>query len=220
MSTNMKGFMGDQIGKLGPAVGRRWKGLMVYSAYQKFVHNPKSARQLANRAKFGTLGKMGGGLLKALRYGYHKDAQKFSSTEVAVFLDTNWRRVSVNPTTLAVTVNYDEISLSNGVKNVPIFGQPDFSTSGKVVVPVTDGRIDEDNPATDRLMVAVYNPAFEKALYNDLTAMRDASEVQVEVPSAWQGCEVHVYGFAVASATARDVFTVSDTAYIGSGTLS
>ena len=33
MSKNCKGYMGDQIGKLGPAVGSRWKGKMIYRAY-------------------------------------------------------------------------------------------------------------------------------------------------------------------------------------------
>lgn len=43
MSKVSKGYMGEVIGKLGPAVGRQWKGKNVMSAYQKFPHNPGKA---------------------------------------------------------------------------------------------------------------------------------------------------------------------------------
>ncbi len=40
MSKNAGGYMGIQIGKLGPAVGSMWKGKNVYRSYNPFVKPP------------------------------------------------------------------------------------------------------------------------------------------------------------------------------------
>ena len=59
MSKNFKGYLGDQIGKLGTAVGRKWKRKMVYSAYQGKVKNPNTEEQQLVRARFALLGQHG-----------------------------------------------------------------------------------------------------------------------------------------------------------------
>lgn len=55
MSKNTQGYLGPQIGKLGPAVGFLWKGRNNYRSYNPFVRNPKTPAQVEARAKFKLL---------------------------------------------------------------------------------------------------------------------------------------------------------------------
>ena len=55
MRKNSGGYMGIQIGKLGPAVGSMWKGRNVYRSYNPFVKNPRTPEQLKAREKFTIL---------------------------------------------------------------------------------------------------------------------------------------------------------------------
>lgn len=216
MSKNTKGFMGDQIGKLGPAVGRRWKDLMVYSAYQKNVHNPNTRRQQVTRAAMRTLGKLGHAFLKVLRVGYKYAASR--STEVGEFIKSNFAAVTVNVSTGAVTINYDELMVAKGNKTNPVFGTPDYSTAGKIVVPITDGMVDEDNPQNDMVMLLAYNPTFGKIAVSNDNETRGSSEVQVKYPAAWTGTEVQLYAYVRADVDASKPFACSDSLWLGSGT--
>lgn len=55
MSKNTQGYLGPQIGKLGPAVGFLWKGRNIFRSYNPFVRNPKTPAQVEARAKFKLL---------------------------------------------------------------------------------------------------------------------------------------------------------------------
>lgn len=215
MSKNTKGFMGDQIGKLGPAVGRRWKGLMVYSAYQAFVHNPKTLPQVKTRAKFAVLGRLGGAFLKPIRFGFARQAAK-NNTEIGVFVMKNYDNVMVSASG-AVQVAYDEIVLSQGKRNNVLFGALDWSTPQKVVVPIVSPNSDTENPMTDRVVLVAYCPDLQQCLTSELTETRASSDVQVKYPAAWATSTVHVWGFVIPAVDSVSKLA-SDSIYLGSGT--
>ena len=54
MSKNAGGYMGIQIGKLGPAVGSMWKGKNVYRSYNPFVKTPHTPGQQEQRASLSS----------------------------------------------------------------------------------------------------------------------------------------------------------------------
>ena len=55
MSKYYQGYLGAQQGKLGNAVGRRWKGRNVMAVYQPQIHDPRTTAQQIVRARFGRL---------------------------------------------------------------------------------------------------------------------------------------------------------------------
>ena len=57
MSKNSGGYMGVQVGKLGPAVGSMWKGRNIFRAYNPFVKNPRTEKQQLQRARFSVIAK-------------------------------------------------------------------------------------------------------------------------------------------------------------------
>lgn len=216
MKGNVIAYTGT--GKVGNQVGYVRGGVQMFRAYQGTVDNPKSTKQSVARLKLGAISSVGMAMSRAIKLGY----KAYSNTRVSarnIFFTKNYRRVSVNPSTMAVTVNFDELSISNGHLPGATFGSLDFSTSGKVIVPVTDGGVDlPDAKTTDKLVVVVYNPAFQQSAMSSMLEARDAAEVQVEVPAMWQGCEVHVYAFV--NRDEGDDKQSSYTQYLGSGTLS
>lgn len=218
MSKNFKGYMGDQIGKLGPAVGRRWKGLMVYTAYQGHVSNPNTDSQKLVRARFGLLGSMASAFLPAIQLGLARRAASRKNTEGNNFVSLNYGAVEGdNPGSL--TVGYDELMLSTGHLTGVEFGTPSFTNPLEVSVAVTGANLDApDAKATDRLVVAAYCPDMGQGVTSAGVATRSDSSVTLHVPASWQGMNVHVYGFVAAAGDRRP--EVSNTAYIGFGNIS
>lgn len=220
MSKNFKGYMGDQIGKLGPAVGRRWKGKMIYSAYQGNVSDPKSDRQLLVRARFALLGRLSATLLSAIHVGMALRATRLHITEGNLFMKSNGSAVSGSDPE-ALTVAYDELKLSEGNLTGVDFGTLSFTDPLEVSVPITNGNLEADDAhADDRVYVAVYCPDMDKAVVSPGTAKRSDNGVAVSVPASWQGMKVHVYGFVKARDAAKQPTLVSDTDYCGFGNIS
>ena len=218
MSKNFKGYMGDQIGKLGPAVGRRWKGQMVYSAYQGRVSNPKTAGQLLVRARFGLLGAMAAAFLPAIQLGLARRAASRQNTESNNFVSLNYGAIE-GDSPAALTVGYDELMLSTGHLTGVEFGAPSFTNPLEVSVTVTNANLDApDAQPTDRLVVAASCPDMAQGVTSAGVATRSDSSVTLHVPTTWQGMNVHVYGFVAAAGEKRP--EASSTAYIGFGNIS
>lgn len=215
MSKNGKGYMGDQIGKLGPAVGARWKGKMVYRSYQQFVHDPSTKRQTLVRARFKQLAVMASAFLNALRIGLAKVAKRYQNTEGNNFMRLNWPAVTATSAE-QVTVDYASLVISTGHLPQVDFGTPDFDTAGKVTVPI-GGVVIEPAKTTDKVYLYVYQPDTGLGLLSE-PALRSDSSVSIDVPSVWSGMRVHVYGFAAGAADEYEG-ELSPSTYVGTGDL-
>lgn len=215
MSKNFKGYLGDQIGKLGTAVGRKWKRKMVYSAYQGRVRNPRSEKQLLVRARFTELVRLASGLHGALQVGLKTYAYQRKETERNSFMRLNYAAIGgTEPGEL--TVGYEELMLSFGSLPGVQFGTAVFETPMEVTVPLTVANVGVGHAvAADAVYLAAYCPDLGSGTVSDGTARRSDGSVTLKVPAAWQGQKVHVYGF-VASAGA---YGPSETVYIGFGTI-
>lgn len=214
MSKNAKGYMGDQIGKLGPAVGRRWKGKMVYSAYQPVVRNPRTDRQLLVRARFTALIGLGRTFHTATLLGMASRARSLQITDSNLFFSVNYGAVS-GTTPDALTVNYEQLKVAAGPVATVGFGAADYDTPQHIEVLIASDGLDQAGASTsDSVYLAACCVGTKACVVSNGRATRSDESVSLEVPSSWQGQRVHLYGF-VCDTNGQ----ASDSVYIGSGTV-
>ena len=221
MSKNNMGYMGDQIGKLGTAVGRKWKRKMVYAAYQKNVRNPKTDDQMLVRARFTMLTGLSQRFYPATKLGLQAMSSNRQCTEGNCFLNLNYGHVSGNtPETLEVSLPALEVS-SGPVPAVNVGASLNVSQPNKVTVQLT--YTDPTNPfsSTDDVIYAfAYCPAVRQGRLSDGVARRTDDKVSVEnLPASWSGLEVYVYVFVVGGKKSHYAGYASQTIYAGSDEL-
>ena len=215
MSKNCKGYMGDQIGKLGPAVGSRWKGKMIYRAYQKFVHDPKSEHQQLVRARFTLLTQLGRTFYQAAKLGFFDLARQRQETEGNCFVSKNYPNVTgTTPDNVSIDPTKIMVSLGN-LPGVVFSSSIGTSTPGTLTVTVTDvmsGVMDASDE--DNIYVFAYCPDAGNGVLSAPARRTDGATLSVRYPSSWSGLEVHVYGF-VLGGIAKTMGVASNSEYVG-----
>ncbi len=216
MSKYSQGYLGAQIGKLGNAVGRRWKGRNVMAVYQPNIHDARTTPQLLVRARFGRLGQLAGFLREALLIGMGYVAQQYRLTEGNQFVKRNWENVTAL-TPDDVTVNWSALRLSEGSLPEATFGAVDYGTATHLHIeaPLSGGADQPGANQNDHVYLVAICPDRAQAVVGS-PSLRSAEKVSVNVPASWDGMEVHVYGFALSTVTAPKK-SCSVTAYLGNG---
>lgn len=220
MSKNNKGYMGDQIGKLGPAVGRRWKGRMVYASYQKFVANPRTEAQQIIRARFTRCVELSKAFRFAYRIGLENLARTKHFTEANAFIKQNWSQTSAI-TPGAVEVNYSGIKVAMGDTPECTYGAVDFGTTTHLTIEVAvEGNVSPSAFSEDHVWLFAYCPDLNQGCLGS-PVLRSAQKVSVKVPSSWDGMEVHLYAFCMGMKPGTSTYGVcSRSAYCGTGEVS
>lgn len=229
MSKNANGYMGIQIGKLGPAVGQMWKGRNVYRSYNPFVRNPKTEEQKMVRTRFGAINKLARALSSAINAGYGYKADNEHTTTRGLFVRENWECVSVRKVDgkLQAEFDYEGLVVSEGAVPGVGFGAP-AKAEGKVTVPVADSMVGVGCALeTDEVNVIMYNKSKDVSV--TAKAVRTAESVVVNHPEGWTGDEVELYGYVtttVDEATYVEAYSgnvypkmASKSSYIGGLTL-
>lgn len=221
MATNTNGgFMGHQVGKLGPSVGYVIDGFQFYRAYNSRVRNPRTVRQMVQRKKFSLLGKLGSVFKVAVNIGFMKHMLPLQSG-LSMFMMRNIDKVG-GSTPSEVTVDITTLQLSEGTLPQAGLGQAKATEALTVNVPMTDN---SDLPGArddDKVYIVVYQPDMELAILSS-PFTRSSSMASVTVPSDWSGMDVHVYGFtqSVLDSTSEGMVVnsageTSKTSYLGS----
>lgn len=216
MSKNNGGYMGQQIGKLGPAVGRRWRGMNVYAGYQKFVKNPRTEGQMAVRAKFGALASLSRCLRGATKKGLADIKTIWDGNNA--FMHINWPAVS-GATAPEVAISYADIVVSRG--NLPgvSFGTPDFEEELTVKVPITGTNIDVPGAMeSDLIYIIAYQPDLKQGILST-PVLRTSGDISLIVPAAWSGMRAHVWGFCVGAPNNEMPNEPSDSYFVGTGNI-
>ena len=144
--------MGTQVGKLGPAVGSMWKGRNVYRAYNPFVKNPRTEKQLLVRARFKTMADLARAFAQATNFGYKRLANNLHTTTRGLFHRDNWPAVHAN-TVDSVTIDYADLVCAKGDIVILFAYCPDAKcgvmspTTGQSVAKRSDGSVSLDVPA-------------------------------------------------------------------------
>ena len=201
--------------KMGNYVYYKRGGVQMARAYQPDVRNPKTAQQSKARTKFGLLSRLSMGFAKIVELGFMAQ----SDTRVSarnLFTKANKDNIMVSASG-AAQVAYDELVLSKGSLPTVITGALNWTTAGKIVVPITDGQASFPGAeATDNVLLYAYCPDTQMGMMSDGTETRNSTDVQVKYPSSWATSTVHVY-MVVHRKTPGDVVS-SATSYLGSGT--
>ena len=217
MSKNFKGYMGDQIGKLGPAVGRRWKNRMVYSSYQGKVKNPKTPEQQIVRARFAALSNLATEFTTAFMTGMGLAAKNANVSERNLFFRKNWDAVRAEAPE-SVTVGYSAMALSWGSLKGVTFSGARFDEALTVKANFTANQTSVKTDASDEVYIFAYAPEVDEGVLS-APANRDDGTLSMSVPSGWNGLTVHVWGFTVGGKKGLNKGLASMTSYIGNGTI-
>lgn len=220
MSKVSKGYMGDVIGKLGPAVGRMWKGKNVMASYQKNVTNPNTTAQQIIRARFARIGRLATSMLTAIRVGMENAAKTMVITESNLFVKTNWGQVTaITPDD--VSVNYSALKLTPDSAPLPeaTYGAVDYGTGTHLHVEcsLSGGQDQPGANANDLVYMVCYCPDRNQTVLGS-PSLRSAAKVSCNVPASWDGMECHVYAFALGAPVNTGMKNkTSITSYLGSG---
>ena len=228
MSKTSKNVLGDQRGQIGKVVGKVVDGVQMYSAYTDAVRNPRTPKQIAHRARFAAAVKLGKSIKGALMVGLRETASKRKLTSAFnIFVKKNMGSITYNAETALVTIDYQHVCLAEG--DTPFVGFTGVSFSEALKVTATYSPND-DIPGSrddDSVYVVVYAPGLGMSVM--AIGERSAGTVTVEVPGAYGGEVVHVWGFVKTSV--EDVVQVesygitlkpdmcSNSSYIGTGTV-
>lgn len=223
MSKNAKGVLGQQVGKVGPVVARKFRNLEVYSAYQPNVKNPRTSKQQLNRLRFATISGLAHGFGCAVRLGFGAAVRGTKESMRNRFTRLNIPYVTASGVD-SVDVDYTAFVVAQGGLCPVHFNTPLFDTPMTVEV-----NFDEMNAnacqktANDKVYVVVYSPGANLAVVGE-GVKRSEGSVQVKVPSNWNGSKVQVYGFVRNDGEANTELDIaagecSDSQYIGSGTI-
>lgn len=192
MSKNASGYMGVQIGKLGPAVGYLWKGMQVFRAHNPFVRNPKTSKQIERRAIFTALSNLARMVSPMINRCLAQKADQERVYPRNVFFSLSYDAASFSDN--VVSIDYSTLKVSDGPVTPPTFGTATFANS-KLTVPFTGNNNIGCALGDDTIEVIVVNPSKDMAIHSS-AAFRTDNEIEINIPASWAGNKVHVYGAA------------------------
>lgn len=220
MSKNMKGVLGEQFGKVGPVVARKFRTENVYSAYQKNVSNPRTEKQQIQRMKFKALSELAHNFACGAIFGFRAAAKGSNLSPRNLFQKTNWEMIEATSLD-SMRIDYTGIAVSKGGLDNVAFGTASFDTPGSVKVTFVSNNVACQQTANDKVYIYIYCPDAGTGVLSE-GVKRDEANITVHVPAIWNGLKVHVYGFCRNEGQAVEEFGLaageaSPTQYVGSG---
>lgn len=223
MSKNVKGLLGQQVGKVGPAVARKFRNLNVYSAYQPIVKNPRTQLQQVNRLRFATLSRLAHGFGCAVRLGFSAAVRGTNESPRNRFVKINANAVTASAPD-SVETDFTAMVVAQGGLCPVRFNSPLFDTPEEVNVKFDELQANAcQKTDNDKVYIVVFSPEDNLAVVSE-GVERSAQQVTAKVPSRWNGVKVQVFGFVRNDGEANTEFNIaagecSDSQYIGSGTI-
>ena len=220
MSKNMKGILGDQYGKVGPVVGRKFREENVYSAYQKNVFNPNTEKQQLQRMKFKAMSQLAHSFACGAIFGFRTAAKGTNRSARNLFQHINWDKIEATSTD-SMRIDYTGIMVATGALSNVDFQSANFDTPRSVKVHFAEMGAPCQRTTGDRVFIYVFCPDAGQGILSEGVATNEGS-IGVEVPALWVGLSVHVYGFVRNQGTAVEEFGIpagecSDSRYIAKG---
>lgn len=222
MSKNVAGILGNQYGKIGPVVARKFRGKNVYSKYQPNVNNPRTNAQMIQRARFKALSELAHRFACGARVGFVAAAKGSDRSPRNLFQHLNFSCITAtNPQ--ALIVDYTTIKVAKGSLSEVGFGAPGFDTPSKVEVDWENISVPCQTTINDKVYIVIHCPDAKATIVSEPVA-RTAGTVSVAVPVNWNGMKVHVYGFVRNDGPANTEFGIpagecSESTYIGFGNI-
>lgn len=222
MSKNVAGILGNQYGKVGPVVARKFREENVYSKYQPNVKNPNTSAQQIQRVRFKTLSQLAHAFACGARVGFIVAAKGTNRSPRNLFQNLNFPCVTATGPE-SVSVDYTTIKVAKGSLSVVGFSYPHFDDPSTVDVEWEDNGAPCQTTDNDKVYIVVHCPDAKATIVSTPVA-RSVGSASVVVPSYWNGMKVHVYGFVRNDGPENTEFGIpagecSDSAYCGTGNI-
>jgi len=222
MSKNVKGILGEQFGKVGPVVARKFREENVYSAYQKKVFNPRTEKQQIQRMRFKALSELAHGFACGAIFGFRTAAKGTNLSPRNLFQKTNWPFVTAESTD-SLHLDYTGMSVSVGGLSNVFFNAPNFDIPGTVSVSFNNTGAPCQRTAGDRVFIYVYCPDAGTGILSE-GVEPSVKSVKLMTPADWNGLKVHIWGFVRNQGEANLELGIpagecSDSQYCGSGNI-
>ena len=107
-------------GTVGTVIGYEWRGKWCLRSRPLRVHNPRTAKQQANRQLFKQMVALAGTMKLALRKGLHSVSLAMHVTECNLFVKRNKERFSLDSDGRMV-VDWEQLIISEGELAAPVF---------------------------------------------------------------------------------------------------
>lgn len=222
MSKNIKGILGDQYGKVGPVVGRKFREENVYSAYQKNVFNPNTEKQQLQRMKFKALSELAHNFACGAIFGFRTAAKGTNLSPRNLFQKTNWPTITASSPD-SLNIDYSSMQVSMGALANVFFDAANFDIPNTVSVPFRNVGAPCQRTSNDRAFIYIFCPDAKSGILSGEVKLDDG-RIVVETPTSWNGLKVHVWGFVRNQGSANVELGIpageaSDSQYVGSGNI-
>lgn len=207
-----QGILDGFKGKVGTVVGSFWKGKPVMRGYKRFIHDRHSDAQLIVRLRFAVLNGLGSAFKTAANLGFKLRAKQRANTELNNFVQLNWDAVTAN-TAAEVSVDYSSLLVAAGSLPGVYFGRASYETPQVVTVPFEANAAAGGASESDTVYLFAYSPTLANGILSTGNA-RSAASATLNLPDAWSGESVHLWGFVVSKGG-----TPSYSTYLGEGTI-
>ena len=222
MSKNVAGILGNQYGKIGPVVARKFREENVYSKYQPNVSNPNTEDQQTHRARFKSLSELSHAFACGARMGFVAAVKGTNMSPRNMFQKLNFPNVTASGPD-SVVIDYTAIQVAKGGLSPVAFQAPQFDTPNTVEIDWEGEGAPCQTTANDKVYIVVHCPDAKATVVSQPIA-RGMDSASVSVPSYWNGMKVHVYGFVRNDGPVNTEFGIptgecSDSSYCGTGTI-
>ena len=209
MATFLNGILGGFSGKVGTVIGSSWKGIDYMRSRASHISQPNSPAQLEHRAKFSTVGHFLRPLNGFLRICFQNEAVKMSAYNAAMAYNLKNAITGAYPD---YTVDYTRVAVSRGILPGVLNGAAASSVAGKVDFTWDDNTMGTNTLGTDKVVLLVYNPLRNQAVWLIGGRIRAEGTDSVTVPNLFSGETVECYiGF-----TNPEESVFSDSQWVGS----
>lgn len=204
MAKQSEGYMGGFSGRLGPAVGYRWRGVWCMRAHQTEVRNPRTPAQMANRDMFKREVQLAASMRWAVNLGFRDLSYDMHMTPYNLFVHLNQEAFSLQHdpseagqpegTSGVFTVDYSRLRFCSGPLAGVAFGQKQW-TADNVLTVAFEKTDDSSLKASgfDSVYLYVYCPDLELGFMAS-PVYRRTKRVSVALPDSFAGREVQLYG--------------------------
>ena len=190
MGTIKQGILGAFSGKVGNIVGGTWKGIDYMRILPASVRNPKTPKQLAQRARFIAILNFLKPLAGFLSVGFKEYADGMTGFNVAMSYNVKNAITGTYPT---FTVNYPATLVSKGKltgANTPVVA----STVTKTINFTWINNSGTGNAlASDVALLVAFFPTTNETVYQFTTILRSAATAQLVVPAKFSTKLAHCW---------------------------
>lgn len=193
MATIENGYLGGFAGTLGPAIGYYSRGKWCVRSKPGQVRNPRTQAQTEHRELFKQLVCFASTMPDILHVGLRHEAARRNLSVYNLFVYDNKGAFSMVDG--EVRVDCPQLVFSRGPVAPVDFGTPQCDEFLNVTVPFAKHLQRKQASVCDTVYLVAYNPTRQQARLSDPAARRSQQAV-ITLPGAWQGEEVHLYGFS------------------------